>query len=30
LEGDILHDTRALKKAEELGDKIVKLVKPVD
>jgi multimeric flavodoxin WrbA len=30
LEGDILKDTRALKRADELGDKIVKLLKPID
>lgn len=30
LEGDILKDTRALRKAEEIGDKIVQLLKPHD
>jgi len=30
LEGDILQDARALKRAEEIGDKIVKLLKPGD
>ena len=30
LEGDILKDTRALKKADEIGDKIVQLLNPAD
>ena len=30
LEGDVVRDTRALKKAQEIGDKIVKLLKPQD
>jgi len=30
LEGDIERDNRALKRAQELGDKIVQLLKPVD
>ena len=30
LEGDILKDTLALKRAEQIGEKIVKLLKPHD
>lgn len=30
LEGDVIKDKKAVKKAEELGDKIVKLVRPHD